>query len=183
MDVLANETEDDRILTSLAMALANNPRATLQTLAKAVGIGKTTLYRFCKTREQLIERLTRHSAHAIDDSIRMADLDKGPPLEALRRLINCHMAHWEQMAFLVYFWRDSEATWNAESECEAALDAFFLRGQQQGVFRIDIPAAALTEIWGSIWVGLADAARRGRVARSGLEVLAESAFLNGVRAK
>ena len=77
-----------------------------------------------------------------------------------------NLQHWELTAFLLYYWRDSSVAWDAEAEWDAAIDVFFLHGQQQGVFRIDIPAPALTEIWVSILVGLVDAERRGRVARS-----------------
>ncbi|MFX5595200.1 transcriptional regulator, partial [Acinetobacter baumannii] len=57
--------------------------------------------------------------------------------------------------------------------------AFFLRGQQQGVFRIDITAQALTEIWASVLIGLLDGERRGRIARAGLAAMAERVFLQG----
>lgn len=57
------------------------------------------------------------------------------------------------------------------------LDAFFLRGQQQGVFRIDIPAPALTEIWVSILLGLVEAERHVRIARAGLATVVERAFI------
>lgn len=180
---LGSEMEDNRILASLALALVDHPRATLQELAKAIGIGKTTLYRFCRTREQLIERLARHSAQAFSRAILAAELDSTPPREALRRLIANNLEHWELTAFLLYYWRDSSVAWDAEAEWDAAIDVFFLHGQQQGVFRIDIPAPALTEIWVSILVGLVDAERRGRVARSGLAALIENTFLNGALAE
>lgn len=60
------------------------------------------------------------------------------------------------------------------------MDAFFLRGQHEGVFRLDIPAPALTEIWGATIVGIADGARRGRIARAGLATLVDLVFLHGV---
>lgn len=63
------------------------------------------------------------------------------------------------------------------------MDTFFLRGQQLGVFRIDMPAPVLTEIWGSLISGLIDAERRGRVAKAGLHDLLEKTLLQGVAAK
>jgi len=59
------------------------------------------------------------------------------------------------------------------------MDAFFLRGQQAGVFRIDITAAAMTELWLSMAVGLLDAERRGRVARASVAAVMEQSFLHG----
>ena len=49
----------------------------------------------------------------------------------------------------------------------------------RGVFRIDIAAPVLTEIFASLIFGLVDAERRGRVARSGMTVLIEQFFLKG----
>ena len=66
-----------------------------------------------------------------------------------------------------------------EAGWDAALGAFFLRGQQAGVFRIDLPAPVLTEILVALLLGLIDAERRGRVARAGLTEVIERAFLRG----
>ncbi|HEJ2922602.1 TPA: transcriptional regulator, partial [Pseudomonas aeruginosa] len=60
-----------------------------------------------------------------------------------------------------------------------ALDAFFLRGQRENVFRIDVGAPELTEIFISLVFGLVDAERRGRVARAGMAALIEHFFLKG----
>lgn len=177
--------DDCSILPPLALALVDRPRATLQELAQAVGISKTTLYRYCRTRDQLIQRLIAYSTHTLLDAIQNAHLDDGEPVEALRRLISSNLEHPEATLFLMYFWWRAdppETNVAAEQNWQVTLDSFFLRGQQQGLFRIDITAAALTEIWSSTVVALVDAERRGRVARVGLEALIENAFLNGALA-
>lgn len=178
--------DDSSILRPLALALVDRPRATLQELAHAVGISKTTLYRFCRTRDELIQRLIAYSTHTLLDAIQSAHLDDGEPVEALRRLITSNLTHPEATLFLMYFWWRAdppEMDVMAEQNWQVTLDSFFLRGQQQGLFRIDMPAAALTEIWSSIVVALVDAERRGRVARVGLEALIENAFLTGTLAQ
>lgn len=173
------------MLAALAIALVEQPRATLQDLARAVGISKASLYRFCSTREALIDRLVRHSTRALAGAIQSARLEDSPPLDALRRLIANMLEHRELNAFLMYYWKETLAHPNARSDWETGwevvLDAFFLRGQQQGVFRIDISAPAMTETWLSILIGLMDGERRGRIARAGLAGLVERAFLQGVR--
>ncbi|MBN9460894.1 MAG: TetR family transcriptional regulator [Burkholderiales bacterium] len=177
---IAAQTEDNRLLASLALALVDQPRANLQELARAVGVSKATLYRFCRTREQLVERLVAHATRLIGEAIQAAGLDAGPPLEALKRLTANNVEHRELTAFLIYYWKpDSALEACPHIDWEAALDAFFLRGQQEGVFRIDVPAPALTEIWVSILLGLVEAERRGRIARAGLPALVERAFLEG----
>lgn len=183
MATLGMQSEDNRVLASLALALVEQPRASLQELAKAIGISKATLYRFCRTRDQLVERLVDHGTKMISEAIQSAGLDDAPPLEALQRLTANNLEHRELTAFLIYNWKTNSASdIGAEAGWEAVLDAFFLRGQQEGVFRIDIAAPALTEIWVAILIGLVDAERRGRIARAGLAKVVEHAFLHGAAA-
>ncbi|MCY1551335.1 hypothetical protein D9M68_876550 [compost metagenome] len=60
-----------------------------------------------------------------------------------------------------------------------ALDAFFLRGQQEGVFRIDITAAVFAELFTMLIYGMVDAERRGRAASSNSASVLEQMFLHG----
>ena len=61
--------DNTAILPPLALALVNHPRATLQELAKAIGISKATLYRFCPTRDLLIKRLLEQSLRTLDEAL------------------------------------------------------------------------------------------------------------------
>lgn len=180
IDTEKTKQEDSKLLAALALAMVENPRASLQELSKAVGVSKATLYRFCRTREQLVQRLLIHGIQAFNQSIETAKLDTLPPLEALKLLIIKGLEHRELLAFLTHYWNDASIEQKTDKDLETALDAFFLRGQQTGVFRIDIPASALTELWMSMVAGLVDAERRGRIARTGMAALVERAFLNGI---
>jgi TetR/AcrR family transcriptional repressor of mexCD-oprJ operon len=176
----ASGNDDTKMMAALALALVDAPRSSLQELAKAAGISKATLYRFCRTRDDLIDRLLAHSMEVFSKAIDAAQLAEGPSIEALRRLTAMYLEHRELTAFLIYYWRDAAKNPAMAEQWDVALDAFFLRGQREGAFRVDIPAAALTEVWGSVVIGIADAERRGRVARSGISALIENAFLRGV---
>ena len=173
---------NDDLLIPLAVALVSRPRASLQELAKAIGISKATLYRYCRTRNQMIQRLMAHGIRLWQETVRNTDMDKGPPQEVLQRLIAHSLANNELYAFMKYYWNNAAIDRDFAVGWESTLDAFFLRGQREGVFRIDISAQALTEIYVTLTGGMIDAERRGRVARVGLAALIENAFLNGVRA-
>ncbi|WP_225317497.1 hypothetical protein [Pseudomonas paraeruginosa] len=95
-----NETGNDRLLASLALALVDQPRASLQELAKAVGIGKSTLHRFCSTRDELVERMAQHGAYRLIEAAKAAKLDQDSPLEAFKRLNTTHFEQRELAAFL-----------------------------------------------------------------------------------
>lgn len=177
----ASPEDHSRLLAALALALVDQPRGTLQDLARAVGISKATLYRFCRTRDELISRLIDHCIGVLAKVIESSGLDDPSPLAALRRL-NANMVEQREVAaFLIYYWREvvSGVSSDWQTDWEGKLDAFFLRGQQQGIFRIDVSAPALTEIWASVLIGLLDGERRGRIARAGLAGLAERVFLRG----
>lgn len=174
---------DERQLKALAIAIVDHPRATFKEIAQAAGVSKATLNRFCGTCDNLIEILLNHGSVVINRVIADADLAEAAPLEALHCLIDDHLTHRELLAFLAFQWRpdthDLNAGGNRWLPYSDALDGFFLRGQREGVFRIDIAAPVLTEIFASLIFGLVDAERRGRVARSGMTVLIEQFFLKG----
>ena len=180
MVALGAEAENDKIMAALAGALVDRPRASLQEVASAVGVSKATLYRLCRTRGELVERLVHHATTRITEAIEAAHLDTAPPLIALERLIANNLEHRELTTFLIDYWRqDPPSAGSVEAGWDATLDAFFLRGQQAGIFRIDLAAPALTEIFVALLLRLIGAERHGRVARAGLAGVIERAFLHG----
>ena len=176
----------ERLLKALAIAIVDRPRDTFKELAEAAGVSKATLNRFCGTRENLAEMLMVYSSKTMNRVIASAGLNDSDPIEALHELIELHLAQRELLMFLIVQWRrdslDEEAEdlrWKPYSD---AMDAFFLRGQTEGFFRIDVSAPVLTELFASILFGLIDAERRGRIARCGMASLVESSFLRGAMA-
>lgn len=174
---------DEKLLKALAVAIVVHPRGTFRDLAKAAGISKATLNRFCGTRDNLIEILMNHGSGVMSRFIENAGLEKRPVLDALHSLISDHLTHRELLAFLAFQWRPDSLEEDVDGALwlpyGAALDAFFLRGQEEGVFRIDIGAPELTEIFISLIFGMVDAERRGRLARARMSALIEQFFLKG----
>lgn len=179
-------SHDERLIKALAVAIVDRPRATLKELAEAAGVSKATLHRFCGTRDNLVQMLEDHGETVLNQIIQACDLEHAEPLEALQRLIKEHLTHRELLVFLVFQYRPDfldphgeGARWQSYLE---ALDAFFLRGQQKGVFRIDITAAVFTELFITLVYGMVDAERRGRAASSNSAHTLEQMFLHGARA-
>ncbi|MGC4365363.1 TetR/AcrR family transcriptional regulator [Hydrogenophaga sp. R2] len=180
---VSGRTDDEALLARLALALVDHPRATLQELAQAVGVSRATLYRFSRTREELIDRLMQHATGCMQRAMDEARLEEGPALEALSRFVTGQLEQREMAAFLVFHWQpENIQDERGRTSCDAymeALDAFILRGQREGVFRIDIAAQAQAEALMSLLTGLVDAERRGRVARAGVAAMVEALFLKG----
>lgn len=179
-------TTDERLLRALAVAVVQQPRATLHDLARAANVSKATLHRFFRTREQLIETLRNYCVTLMGQLLEDANLATAEPLAALRQLIGSHLAHKEFSSFLIYHWKpesssveESKDVWK---EHEASMDAFFLRGQQEGAFRIDISAPCMTDAFAHLLCGMVEGERQGRLARAGLAQAMEQLFLHGVQA-
>ncbi|TBU77151.1 TetR/AcrR family transcriptional regulator [Phytopseudomonas daroniae] len=177
---------EEKLLKALAVAIVEHPRGTFKEIAQAAGVSKATLNRFCGTRDNLIEMLFDYGSVVMNQIIADADLQEAPPQEALQRLVDGHLAHRELLVFLIFQWRpDSldacgeDARWLPYTN---ALDQFFLRGQRENVFRIDIGAPVLTELFASLLFGLVDGERRGRVARAGMGTSLMQFFMRGAAA-
>lgn len=177
---MAEEETNNTLLNSLALALVEYPRASLQELSCAVGVSKATLYRFCRTRENLIERLLQRSIEAYQEAIRDADLDTAEPREGIRKLLENYYANKELTIFIIQYWQPALAENGACVETQGILDKFFLRGQQEGVFRIDISSVAMTECCQGLFSALIDAELRGRVPRIKVIDIIETMLLEGV---
>lgn len=174
---------DERLLKALAVAIVDRPRATLKELAESAGVSKATLHHFCGTRDGLMEMLEDYGHVVIRQILEAAELQRAEPLEALRQLIAEHLRHRDMLNFLLFQYRaenlDMQATTERWSYYTEAVDAFFLRGQQSGRFRIDITAAVFTELFLSMLYGMVDAERYGRAASSSSAQVLEQLFLNG----
>ncbi|MFG6203003.1 TetR/AcrR family transcriptional regulator [Pseudomonas retamae] len=179
-------SHEEHLLKSLTVAVVNRPRATMKELAQLAGVSKATLHRYCGTRENLVQRLEEHAEATLNLIIRRAGLQHLQALDALRRLIREHLAHRELLAFLMAHYRpdflDFERGDTRWQFYLLALDGFFLRGQQQGLFRIDITAAIFTELFITLVYGLVDAEQRGRAANADSARTLEQMFLHGALA-
>lgn len=180
---MTQNAPNDRLLRALATAFVEHPRATLKDLAEAAGTSKATLHRLCGTRENLVKMLDDHGLAALNQVIRDSDLEQAEPRAALKRLIHGHLTHREMLIFMMFQYRPDSfdqgcggENWRPYVE---ALDAFFLRGQRAGLFRIDISAPVLTELFNALLYGIVDAERRGRAASASSAAVFEEFFLHG----
>lgn len=174
---------NNKFMMTLATALAKSPKGTYQEIADNAGISRATLYRLCGNRKALIRRLLEYATVRLTDNIRAVRLEEGPPVEALERLLKSELEYRPLHLCLTEFW-SSEPELTSELTpvyqiYEKTLDDFFLRGQREGVFRIDIPAAVLNETLTGLIISLIDAERRGRIASASLPETVMQLFLEG----
>lgn len=105
------------ILDAAMTVLADNPTAPLTDIAAAAEVGRSTLHRYFAERTDLIRALALH-VHALSNAaIEEAEPDCGPPLDALRRVVECQL---DLGPIVLYVY--TEPSISADAELKAHLD-------------------------------------------------------------
>ncbi|MGI2287446.1 TetR/AcrR family transcriptional regulator [Staphylococcus cohnii] len=168
---------DEDLLSKIAIAMVQNPRSTLKELAEHAGISNATLYRFCGSRDNLDNILLQKSESILDEIIKIAIKDYDNYVLGLDELIKEHYKNNEILQLL--FSLQITSSQNKYDSYFESIDNFFLQGQKNREFRIDLNANFLTTVFTSSIYGLINAKYRGRVASTGLEASFKDFFLSG----
>jgi AcrR family transcriptional regulator len=131
------------ILDATLDCLDRNPDVNMSTIARAAGVGRTTLYTHFPSRDELIDAAVTHAVSRADAAIKAEPLDHLPAHEALARLIR---SSWRSIGgyggLLTAVARHLDRDHFHHQHLETALariDALIARGQDEGVFRTDLP--------------------------------------------
>ncbi|WP_344468932.1 helix-turn-helix domain-containing protein [Kitasatospora kazusensis] len=174
-------TDRDSVLEAAVGVLSRRPTAHLDEIARAAGISRATLHRIFPGREALIREVGATGLRRFAAALDTAQIDTGDAQSALRRLVDALVPDAALCAFLAgenQLYDDPEINelWEIQ---DARVRALFLRGQQQGVFRIELSAAWLSEAFFDLVAGVGWAVQDGRLApRDSAYSLAEL-FLGG----
>ena len=99
------------------------------------------------------------------------------------------MMRWccDNREYLMFLCRSALLGDSCVDTCRCSYDdrmrAFFLKGQQRGEFRVDVPAAVMAEIFGGEMAALFEAESRGRIASAMMADYWETIFMFGVEGK
>ncbi|MFC8454720.1 TetR/AcrR family transcriptional regulator [Kitasatospora sp. NPDC057223] len=174
-------TDRDSVLEAAVGVLSRRPTAHLDEIARAAGISRATLHRIFPGREALIREVGALSLRKVAAALDTAAIEDGDPQAALRRLIDAVVPDAALCAFLagenqLYDHPEINDLWEIQ---DARIRALFLRGQQEGVFRIELSAGWLAEALFDLVAGIGWAVQDGRLApRDSAFSLAEL-FLGG----
>lgn len=166
---MADETQ---LSDTVARVLAREPGSSMQEIATAAGVSRTTLHRAFGDRETLVERV---SEHVLADCARLFDaagIDDAPVLEAFDRLLDATLTLAKAYALLFaepHVYRITRLVEEIRTQDER-FERYFARGQAAGAFRPDLPArwlvysvgSQLTAVWWATddgFVGTRDASR------------------------
>jgi AcrR family transcriptional regulator len=135
--------------------------ATISEVAAEAGIGRATVYRYFKTREQLVSALWEAALSEVEGHLSAARLEQVPFEEGVVRVVQAIAGVSERYAVLL-----SEPSYEElERGREVLGDRVFAlleRGQKSGALRDDIPLELIAEMFGGlILAGLRQALGQG----------------------
>lgn len=175
----------DRLLPAVSTALADNLGASLQEIADAAGVGRTTLHRHFPTRQALMGAVAEHAlteyARVMDD----CEFDEATAPEVLERLSKEVMALAVAYALLYAeppITDNVAALHGAVTAHDDRFERFVARGQADGYFRTDVPSRWIVYSIGSQALAIWYAVRSGVIATRDTERLFLTSVADGLKA-
>jgi AcrR family transcriptional regulator len=133
-----------RILDAAVDALASDAEASMAEIARRAGVVRATVYVHFATREALLEAVTHRAIAEVAEVIEAAEPHRGDAAEALARVV---AASWRRLGrYHALVAINTQHHGHAElrerhSSVLASLEPLIARGQADGTFRADVPAA------------------------------------------
>ena len=133
-----------RILDAAVDALGSDPEASMAEIARRAEVVRATIYVHYPTREALLEAVTHRAIAEVAEVVEAAEPHRGDPAEALARVV---AASWRRLgryhALVAVNTRQHghDELRQRHSSVLASLEPLIERGQADGTFRADVPAA------------------------------------------
>ncbi|TDC78127.1 TetR/AcrR family transcriptional regulator [Actinomadura sp. 7K507] len=154
-----------RIVSAARASLSTNPAASIDDIAKAAGVGRMTLYGHFRNRAELVEAALEDALRAGEEVLSAVDLG-GDARDALARLLE---SSWSLVAESTALLAAAQGTLPAGRirQLHAApaerVEELIRRGQDQGVFRTDLPMTWLVGVMQQVLHGAAEENRAERL--------------------
>ncbi|MFI6483531.1 TetR/AcrR family transcriptional regulator [Nonomuraea sp. NPDC050663] len=157
-----------RIVAAARELLSADPNAKTDDIARAAGVGRMTLYGHFGTRAELIDAALVEALRTGDAVLSSVDLG-GNAREAMARLLDSSWQVVAQSAALLAAAEEVLPTGRVRElheEPVRRMTELIRRGQEQGVFRTDLPLDWLVNVVHYLLHGAAAEVRAGRLASS-----------------
>jgi AcrR family transcriptional regulator len=172
-----------RILDAAVDALARDQEASMAEIARRAGVVRATIYVHFPTREALLEAVTERALAEATAAINAAEPERGAPADALARVVAATwrtLGRYHALVAINTATRTTEELRHRHGSVLGALLPLIERGQADGVFRTDVPAAwHLSMLMALVHAGSAEL-RAGRVQEAGAEAAVVATVLGAV---
>jgi AcrR family transcriptional regulator len=167
-----------------AASVLSEPGSTpnMADVAAAAGVSRATLYRYYPHREVLLDALASHALADAANRLADAGLETAPVEEAIERIVRAVIAVGDRYAVIV---RECVKFDQAEAErlLGEPMRAVFARGIESGLFRQDISAEVLLELFGGALSAAIKLTQRRQLGVEEASAAAASVFLDGARTR
>jgi AcrR family transcriptional regulator len=167
------------ILDAAEALLDGGPRLTMAAIAAGAGVSRPTLYAHYATIEAVVEAVVERTAAAVLAAADAARPEKGPPPDALERLLAVALdglGRWDGLARGATERLGAGAELRPREPLTERVTALVARGRDQGAFRADVPAEWLVSMFPALVHGAGAHARAHGLDRAeSLELLTRTA--------
>jgi TetR/AcrR family transcriptional regulator, mexCD-oprJ operon repressor len=160
------ERNIEAILDAAERLLARRSPATMVAVANEAGVSRVTVYAHFSTREQLLEALVERTVQKTTDALDAIEPERGPPLEALRRIIDVGWRDLDRNDAIAQAAGElltPEALRRTHRAAYVRLRKLVERGRRSGDFRTDVPAEWLVASFHALIHAAGDEVRAGRM--------------------
>jgi AcrR family transcriptional regulator len=154
-----------RIVSAARTSLSKDPNATVDAIAKAAGVGRMTIYGHFRTRPELVEAALVDALRAGEETLSAVDLS-GDARDALSRLLASSWALIAESAALLAAGQSvlpAHRIRELHADLADRVGELIRRGQQEGVFRTELPITWLVNVVHYVLHGAAEENRAGRI--------------------
>jgi AcrR family transcriptional regulator len=177
-------SSERRILEQTLPVLAEGLGRSMQEVAEISGIGRTTLYRHFKTREDLIRAIHVLAMEEAITAVRESRLEEGSAEEAMRRLVAalCSIGN-KYRVLLAHQPAVMKEMGQSLTEISGPLYALVQRGQREGVFTESLSPRWVLSAMGSLVVAAIKLVQEGDLARNHAPDMVTDTLLVGIRSR
>ena len=173
-----------RILEQTLPVLAEGLGRSMQEVAEISGVGRTTLYRHFKTREDLIRAIHVLAMEEAIAAVRESRLEEGSAEDAMRRLVAalCSIGN-KYIVLLAHQPAVVKEMGQSLAEMSGPLYALVQRGQNEGVFKESLSPRWVLSAMGGLVVAAIKLVQQGELARNHAADLVSDTLLLGIRSR
>ncbi len=160
------ERNVEAILDAVEELLERRIPASISAVAAQAGVSRVTVYAHFPTGEAMLEAAVERAVRRTMAALGTIDLDDGRPVQVLERMLAAawrHLARYGAMAQAVAEQMSPDTIARTHQAAHRTISALLQRGQADGSFRTDLPAAWLVTSAIALIHACADEVRVGRI--------------------